>query len=304
MKMQLAAVTLLSLVLLSAAAYADEGSDAVDDETARQAMLMGTSHGAQVRLLQLQKSIERNILYGGKVVEFIEDNYSSYDTDAMESLIDELSELKDEVASVNVSETNTTEAVRQFVDLKGDARNITWEFRQLVHDFLNDTGADPAELRAWIGKEVAAGLNEFRDEIRDAIRNHNAQTVRQRLEDMGNQSLELFYKVKNGDLTPDQANDALQGMLRNMTQDTRRQAAMNMAKRSAAASVKARAAVQKAGENYADRLRERLSDRLEQMGERGAMLRERIESLGGYGNGTEGRDGGMTGRAVGRGGWK
>jgi hypothetical protein len=246
MKMELAAVTLLSLVLLSAAAYADEGSDAVDNETGHQALIMCTSHGASVRLLQLQKSIERNILYGEKVIAFINDSNSTYDTSAMESLIDELKLLKNEVAAVNVS-GNTTDVVAQFVDLKGDARNITKEFRELVHDFMNETDID--HLNAWIVRETAHDMKEFKDEIKDSIRNHNAEVVKVRLQDMGNQSLDLFYKVRDGNMTPEQANDALKDMLRGMDQKDRKGAAMNMAKKSASKSVKVQSALQKAGWN-------------------------------------------------------
>ncbi|MFH0956874.1 MAG: hypothetical protein V1813_03355 [Candidatus Aenigmatarchaeota archaeon] len=249
------------------------------NETWCQIDIMGTSHGAEVRLLQLQKSIERNIIYGENIVEWIGDVNSSYNTSAMESLIDELKEIRDEVASVNLSE-DTEELVRQFVDLKGDAINVTAEFRELAHDFMKETEAGwPDWNLNKTEKEVDVWMKAFNKRLNQSIRDHNAEVVRVKLSDMQNGSLDLFYKVKNGDLTPEEANDQLRSMLLNMSTDRRNHAVMNMAKKKASMSVKVHSAAEKAKEKQMERLFERLTKRLDKMEQKSEKLSERIESI-------------------------
>jgi hypothetical protein len=261
------------------------------NETWCQVGIMGTSHGAEVRLLQLQKSIERNIIYGENIIEWIDGVNSSYDTSAMESLVDELKEIKDEVVSVNLSQ-DSDELVRQFVDLKGDAINVTAEFRELVHDFMKETETSWPEWNLnKTEREVKAWMKTFDDRVKQSIRNHNAEVVKVKLSDMQNGSLALFYKVKNGNLTPEEANEQLRSMLLNMTMDGRNHAVMNMAKKSASMSVKVRSAAEKTKDEYMERLAERLEKRLDKMGEKGAKLNERLNRIQEMWNSTGGWNG-------------
>ena len=57
--------------------------------------------GAKIRLLQLEKSILKNILHGEAVIEFITENFEEEDTNELVEIVEELKVLKDEVASTD-----------------------------------------------------------------------------------------------------------------------------------------------------------------------------------------------------------
>jgi len=263
--MKTIAIAMLALILISAVAYAEEvtADDPVDDETAGQIRAMANSHGASMRLLQLERSIERNILFGEKVIEAIEANYSSYDTTDLRSLLDELSVLKDEVAAVD-PEGETNEVVQQFVDLKSDARDITKDFRTAVHEFMEEN--DIENLRSRIGGDVGALMNQYKERVKAVIRNHNAEIVKKRLQNMNQENEQLIQKALKGEVNPQEIKAEFRNILEQMGPEAKKNAVSQVVNTMTSLSVRSRAAIQDAKEGYMERLQERVRERLESAG--------------------------------------
>jgi len=110
---------------IAVAAYA-EGDNTLQTDNQTAAFSLGI--GAKVRLLQLENSIDRNIMQGEAVLSAIKERNASADTSEPEALLAEMKVLRDEVASVTPAAGD--EAARQFVELKEDAIELTKEFRE------------------------------------------------------------------------------------------------------------------------------------------------------------------------------
>lgn len=278
--MKLMAVAVMALLLLSVTAYAQEAATAeepVDETTAKEVKAVMEPKGAEVRLLQLEESIQRNMLFGEKILEKIEADYSSYDTTGLESLLDELSLLKDEVAATD-PEGEASEVAKAFVDLKNDAREIAAEFRTLVHEAISETEAE--NLKAQIGGEVSAQMEQVRERVRNAIRNHNEQVVQNKLSQMSKTNSQLVEKVKNGEVTADQVKTQLRDMIQQMTQEEKNKAVAAMKNAMTSLSARTQSAIQAATEGYQERLQARLTERLQSMSSGdGSKLKERIDSI-------------------------
>ncbi len=278
--MKTIAVTILALMLFSSLAYANgvtAADDPVDEETIGQVKAMGSSLGATMRMLQLEKSIDRNILFGEKLIERIEANDSSFDASVLESLLEELRLLKAEVADV-APEGETNEVVKQFIDLKSDAREIVKEFRTIVHESVD--ASEIGSLKAQIGNEVDSQMNQTRERVKESIRNHNAEVVRKKLQTMNKTNAQLVQRLTNGEATASQVKSEVRNMIQQMSSGEKSEAVMAMKREMTSVSVRTQSAAQAAEDGYQDRLETRLRERLQSMPEQnGTMLQQRIETV-------------------------
>ncbi len=282
--MKVIAIAMLALLMISVSAYAEDAvptlisaDEPVDETTAMQLKVMSTSTGAEVRLLQLEKSIDRNILFGEKVLDYLAENYPDYDTAELESLLSELEMLKEDVAAQDPSATE--DAVQAFVDLKNDARDISNEFRTLVHEAA---GADElATLRSNIVNEISGQMNQWKNQIRERIRAHNEDVVQKKLQSMNMTNQELVNKVKNGMANATEVKTQIRQMLQQMTPGEKSTAVMAMKREMTSLAVRTQSALQSAEEGFQQRLETRLQERLESMSEADStMLQERMDTLG------------------------
>ena len=71
-------IVLMLMVSIAPLAFADEAEDSTDeveinDETQKQVEIMDARVGSEIRLLQLEKSITKNIIKGEEVVSILKD---------------------------------------------------------------------------------------------------------------------------------------------------------------------------------------------------------------------------------------
>jgi hypothetical protein len=127
---------------------------------------MNNSLGAEIRLLQLEKAIVKNILKGEMAVEVLMG--LEYNTTTLESILSQLKDLLGEVIAVN---TSSNDSVQIFVELKSEAKNLTSQFRESLKELLD---ADKLkEIRERI-KEIANGeLENYSKMIRNKIKQFN-----------------------------------------------------------------------------------------------------------------------------------
>ena len=271
--MKYLAIVLAALVLISATAFVKTVSATDDENTTKEVKAMAFPFGAKMRLLQLEKSIGRNILVGQEIVDNIKEINQSYNTSRLESLIEELRALKHEVSEVD-QQGNLTEAVKQFVDLKSDAREITKEFREIVgEDFDRE---EIVSFRQKIGHDIAGNLTEINHETRDAVRDYNAQLFEDMLHNLGMDNQELVDQVRNGSATGWLIRQELREMLQQMNETQRAEALMKMDRYFSRGYVKAISDIDKAKVNQEFRKVERLEQRLEKMQNKTEMVHQRL----------------------------
>jgi hypothetical protein len=217
-------VLLLCFAFVSVATQEEDNTaEAEMDEAA--IMYMGL--GAQVRLLQLEKSITRNYLYGDKVVQYIKDNSLNISEDvlnAMEDIVSELKDVKDSVAEEIDKEPGET-TVETFVDLKDRAINLTQEFRSLVRDYL--TVEQRQAIKNSVDKKDFSELDDLNEQIRNRVREFNKERVRDMLNYLNITDEELLQRVESGNITAIELRKLVMDKFREQTQERKREFLQN-----------------------------------------------------------------------------
>ena len=174
---------------------AEEENDTVSED--KETMPFKTNHGSYVRLLQLEKSIHRNILFG----EIILDRENIEDDDELKELEEILEAMRNLQKDVSEYElVDREEDVRAFVEFKHDAINLTKQFRDKIRTFVQES--EQNALRGQINREIRAQgeLNKYNNALRERARQHNEEVIASTAENMGVRAQEVVERFRNEEL--------------------------------------------------------------------------------------------------------
>ena len=254
------------MVLLLAAsvvplALADEAGDIqqdeveIDAETQDEVEIMYYQFGAEVRLLQLEKSITKNILKGEEVVSVLKG--AEYNTTELEAILSELELLKEEVQS---ADPNSTDAVQIFVDLKSDAIELTKDFRETLKDLLDEGTVE--ELRERIREMVCEQVQNLSQQIQNRTRQFNRNQLHKIYGVIEETDSSLIYEYQNGNITREQVKQQISKKINEMTKEKRYQVFSELKEGRIRERIQARVCVEDAAENFQERKEVRLTNRL------------------------------------------
>lgn len=199
-------IMLLIFVSISSSTIADETEDDnenetedldLDNETKKEIEIMNYSLGSEIRLLQLQKAILKNLLKGEMAVEVLKG--LEYNTTALELILSEMKDLLDEVKSVNAS---SNDSVQIFVELKYQAKNLTTQFRESIKDILD--GEKLREIRERIKEMIGEDLENYSKKIRNKIKQFNRNRLYQLYGIIGDVNNSFINDYLNGNITLNQ----------------------------------------------------------------------------------------------------
>jgi hypothetical protein len=138
----------------------------LDNETTKQIEIMNNSLGSDIRFLQLEKAIIKNLLKGEMAVEVLKG--LDYNTTDLEAILSEMKDLLDEVKAVNSSSNNS---IQLFVEFKHEAINLTKQFRETIKDLLD--GEKLKHIRERIRENMSEELENCSKMIRNKIKQFN-----------------------------------------------------------------------------------------------------------------------------------
>ncbi|UCF50319.1 MAG: hypothetical protein JSU91_02225, partial [Thermoplasmatales archaeon] len=165
-----------------------------DNETVKQIEIMNNSLGAEIRLLQLEKAIIKNLLKGEMAVEVLKG--LDYNTTALESILSEMHNLLEEVRGVNAS---SNDSVHQFVQLKNEAINLTRQFRERIKDLLD--GEKLQQIRERIREMMSDELENCSKMIRNKIKQFNRNQLHKLYGLIGEFNNSFVNEYMNGNVT-------------------------------------------------------------------------------------------------------
>ena len=151
-------ISISSIVLVKADDNGNHYGKDVDDETEKEIKIMNNSLGAEIRLLQLEKALLKNILKGEMAVQVLMG--LNFTTNELESILTKMKALLEEVRAAN---TSSNASVEIFVFLKNESKNFTTQFRETIRGLLNDTS-----------------LSELRVRIKEMLNKHNTSLTKHR----------------------------------------------------------------------------------------------------------------------------
>jgi len=240
----------------------ETGQAVVDEETGQEIVAMQLGPGAKVRLLELERAVIRNILKGKKVVEFIQENDSNADVADLGAVLAELESLKEEIALVQ-PQANSDETVKQFVDLKNDAISLSKEFRDTARGMLE--GMDKSGLAAKFKEIDWSELKALNDQIRQLIREYNAQRVERVFQNIEGKAPAFVQRIRAGEMSVKQVRAELVKAFKALRPVQKNKVFQHLKQLNAKRRVFRKAKTAVAGLNFLERRAKRLENRIQRI---------------------------------------
>ena len=283
----LVAFTLL-LALPLTMAQADITNEVGQETNAREVMPFETIHGAEMRLLQLERAIHRNILNGETIIESLDAELENETIIELEAILQSMIDLKEEVSAYDVG---TEDDVENFVSFRQEASALTKEFRDTVRETVDEERAQ--EIRTAANERARDAIAEYQENINERARAHNEEITQRRIEVQGIISEDLLEKIRTGEIEPQQIREEVLNLVRENLGEQASDAIENMREDALRQEITARENINRIREEVLENntarakeriqeVRDRLPDDLEQnISERIKDLNERIQNRGG-----------------------
>ncbi|MDO8508579.1 MAG: hypothetical protein Q7S27_02745 [Nanoarchaeota archaeon] len=170
----------------------------IDQETEVEVEVMTESHGAEMRLLQLERKINRAILHMEETINFLKAKNKT--VTELEPIVVEMKALLEEVKKAPTDKTE--EAVKKFIEIKSDAKDLIKKFRETVKSLLSEE--DKKELKSKFENIDKTKLEDIKKKIQERKRMLNAERVKKILEKMEINDEELLNQIKSGNMSSSQ----------------------------------------------------------------------------------------------------
>lgn len=282
MKTKIAFLLAVVLALSVSAAFAQEEFDnnthelIIANDTQNEIETIAYPHGAEIRLLQLEKAITINIAHGTKVIEVLNKTSNETTISDLQSIVDELKILNQEVKNFSF-EGNVSEITKRFVDLKSDAIELSMKFRTIAVHELNST--QKIQLREEFGKQEqeSGELKNLTSEIRNQTREFNAQRLKNFLNITGLKNETFVGQVRNGEVNGIAIMARLKANLMQLDKMQKKQALLQLREEVLKNKVRRDAAVIATKGNFTERKITRLQSRIQNL--TGANVTQMMQNL-------------------------
>lgn len=250
-------------ILLSAMiplAFADEPittSNEVDinAETQQQTEIMNNQLGSEIRLLQLEKAIIKNINTGGEILTLLEN--SEVDPIYLQVILAEFEFLLEEVRT---TDPNASDAVSVFIDLKHDAVNITKDFRETIRGLLNNSLQD--QIQQQTRNMTCNQTQNISNSIQNKIRQYNSNQFRNIL---GVNGSECIHHYQNGSMTQKQLRQNITMRINKSEKGNQFSFLSSLKQQQIKNKIQSQNQVQNASEGFQQRQENRFKNRLQRM---------------------------------------
>jgi hypothetical protein len=226
-------ILLMMLISISSIAIADDeaGEDNqeeqdqenLDSETEVEIEVMSNPLGAEIRLLQLQKALLKNILKGEMVVEVLDDlGFDDANITDLRDILTQMKELNDTIDDLlddGLEELSSNESAQIFVENKTLAKNLTKQFREKLTETLNEMELN--QLREKINEMVDGQLENLAKYIQSRIRQFNRNQLYRLYGLIGDADNEFIEQYLNQEITLGQAKLQINKIINNMTKEKR-----------------------------------------------------------------------------------
>ncbi|MBD3388364.1 MAG: hypothetical protein GF416_04745 [Candidatus Altiarchaeales archaeon] len=247
---------ILSLLVVLAYAnpvFAEDAGGEVENET----LAFRSTWGSEVRLLQLERALEKNIAWGEEIIGYVEANGS--DSSGLEAILAEMNVLLDEVGSTEPAVGEA--AAKAFVDMKQESVALTKEFRESARTLIS--GPEAAALRKSFRAELNGTGQEWKQRFRNARNAYNAEQLQNMMDAAGIDDPGLIEDVENGEANKSQVQKSLKNAFKAMNNTQKRNAWSAMKEEHVKGSVFKKAVADRVALNQMERANARLEKRLE-----------------------------------------
>jgi len=242
--------------------------DEVTEEDEKEVASMNSPYGAQIRLLQLERAVTKSVLVGAKIIEYIEENYPDADLTELNSILDEMELLVEEIQGMDF-EGDSRELAQDFVDIKHEARDLAKEFKKLSREILSET--DIMDIRERLKDMDESALEDLDEDVKSARCEFNAERLKKVFERLGIEDDELVGKVAACEADMEQIRNELGAAFKNLTSQQKNGAVLKVREAMVKRAVYMKAVADKVRSNHLQRLSNRTqvrSNQLERLSDR------------------------------------
>lgn len=188
----------------------------------RDAEMLEIPIGSQIRVIQLQKSLDLHLNKASTIVLTIEtlDDTSNVDLVRLNEILQEMEAMKFDLENYYIEDDHAT-LVRDFLSYKADIIDLTKEFRSLVGEGLTQSQRQEVaqSLQGQINR--AEIVQEYNKKIRDLTREYNRQKLIQKLEEYGIENSQIENRSSQNNLSANEIRQAMLREYRSISEDRR-----------------------------------------------------------------------------------
>jgi len=192
----------------------DFEGDNDQNETEKEIEIVNNTFGAEIRLLQLEKALLKNILKGEMAVQVLIG--LNFTTTELESILIEMKALLEEVRQANASSNASVEI---FVFLKNESKNFTTQFRETIRGLLNDTSLSELRVRIKEMLNASGQLDDYNKRIKNLIRTFNGNQLYRLYSLIGEANSLFVNQYLNGTLPLNETKLQLCKIINEMTKE-------------------------------------------------------------------------------------
>ncbi len=200
-----------------------EEQEDLDSETEEEIKVMNNPLGAEIRLLQLQKALLKNIYKGEMVIEVLGDlEFDEANITDLEEILTQMKELRDAIDDLldeGMEELSSDESAQIFVENKTQAKNLTKLFREKLNETLNEMELN--QLRERIKVMVSEQLENVGKYIQNRIKQFNRNQLYRLYGLIGEADNEFIEQYLNQEITLGQVKLQICKIINNMTKEKR-----------------------------------------------------------------------------------
>jgi hypothetical protein len=197
----------------------------VSDDVDLEDVILGNSiHGMEVRLLQLHKSLTKNTEHGTLILNAINKQNFSVDTDNLENILDDANNLNDRISDL-LNETPVNVSTEEFVALKSEAINLTFQFRKELYNILTPQQLNTirSDLRGDFDKN-SKRINDIDSRIRNKSKEYNIEQALKIYDRFDLNDSNLRARIESGNFTSKELRDALKNDFKNLKKEMKQKA--------------------------------------------------------------------------------
>jgi len=180
-------------------------------------------NGAKIRVLQLIKHTTKNVLVGTEVIQYLD---SQETKDNANAILNEMSSIISNLENYNFENKTKNQMLEDFLSYKSSATDLSKTFRDLVGPELSDE--DRAQLKETIKGIDQNDIKPLDEEIKSLIHEYNANNIQKQLKKMNINDSALIEKIRNGELTSQEAKEKVGKFVSEMNKEQRKKLANNV----------------------------------------------------------------------------
>ncbi|MEM4755584.1 MAG: hypothetical protein QW594_00445 [Candidatus Woesearchaeota archaeon] len=191
-------------------------------------------YGAQVRLLQLQKAIKKNIIAGQEIVSQIQQQTPTADITKMQELLQkmegvlektqqQLNEIQQQADPIKESKT----LALAYVELKNEAKTLTHEFRQLAQQYAKDIDGIKLKIKEKQQRHQEE-LKQYDQKIKEKKQQYYSNQIQHYEAILQKKDSTLAKQVEEGQLTVEEAWEQLRQQWKILDNNQKQQARIRL----------------------------------------------------------------------------